>query len=194
MKFKKFMFKVLRLKVMVPILIVIIAGAILLSYLFSGVRASDVDVSNLNLGFDFSEFKSFESVEEDLGYTDAEIAAGKYKEDALSGKYKKWVAQNDKYVMYFDEATTIIYVYQINEASKVGGTETHNGVSYPKIDITQCNIVYQSAKNSVDKSEGGNFLVTYADSNTGNTVSTELDTMTRSVFYYNQLTEEDLYL
>lgn len=190
MKFKKFMFKVLRLKVMVPILIVIIAGAILLSYLFSGVKASDVDVSNLNLGFDFGEFKSFESVEEDLGYTDAEIAAGKYKEDALSGKYKKWVAQNDKYVMYFDEATTIIYVYQINEASKVGGTETHNGVSYPKIDITQCNIVYQSAKNSVDKSEGGNFLVTYADSNTGNTVSTELDTMTRSVFYYNQLTEE----
>lgn len=190
MKFKKFMFKVLRLKVIIPVLIVIIAGAILISYFFSGVKASDVSTSNLNLGFDFSEFKSFESVEKDLGYTDDEIAAGKYKDDALSGMYKKWYAQNDNYVMYFDEATTIVYVYQITEASKVGGTEMHNGVSYPKIDITQCNVVYQTAKNNVEKSEGGNFLVTYADSKTGNTVSTEFDTMTRSVFYYNQLTEE----
>jgi len=183
MKFKRFMFKVLRLKVLIPILIVIIAGVLLLAYFFGGIKATAYDTSDTNLSFNINDFTSYESKTYDAAeFQDlcAEIA---------TGKYKTWIAQNDKYVMYMDTATTIVYVFQIEDDAIVTG-QKQEGTDYPKIDITKCKICYQSAKENYTGAEGANFLLSYADSTTGNTLATEFNTMTNSVFYTNSLTGE----
>lgn len=180
MKFKRFMFKVLRFKVMIPVLIVIIVAILLMAYFFGGVKASAISTDD-NLEFNYDDFVRYD-IEENSSTLDYDTA------QVLAGVNRKWLAQNDKYVMYFDYATTIAYVYQITPESK--GAEKQPGTNYPLIDITKCPIVYQTAKDSVTSSDGANFVISYADSSTGNAVTTEFNTMTNAVFYSNPLTGE----
>ena len=180
MKFKRFMFKVLRLKVLIPIILVIVAGALLIAYFFGGVKSSVISTDS-NLEFNYEDFTRYDLEEnsKDIDYDTANV---------LAGVNRKWLAQNDKYVLYFDYATTVAYVYQITPESI--GAAKQPGTNYPLIDITKCPIVYQTAKDSVTASDGANFVVSYADSSTGNAVTTEFNTMTNAVFYSNPLTGE----
>ena len=59
-----------------------------------------------------------------------------------------------------------------------------------KIRDKVCDKIKEVASNVIDKADGANFLLTYADSTTGNTVSTDFNTMTNSVFYTNPLTDQ----
>ncbi len=171
--------KLLSLRWILLYLIVIAIVAVICVYSFAGLKASTLDVTADNVEFNTEGFV---------------YMSGKTYEDGYENQPGKWVAQNDTMVMYFNEKTSIITVYTYDDSAVIG-TESHNGQSYSKIDLTKCKQKYQTAQVNADSSgkldeTGANFTVKYANSNTGKLAPNEINTMTNSVQYLNTITGE----
>ena len=175
MKKRRFLRKALRLRMILIYLLVILLATLGLTYAFGGIKASaNTSIDNVKFEFNEDEWKSM-------------LQATTYDTN-------KWIAQNDKYVLYFDESTTIATLYVIEDDAKNGTTEQHqlaSGeiVTYPKIDITKCKVSYSTAQSTKDDLKA-NLKVSIADSSTGKLYGSSYSSYSNSVQYYNKLTEE----
>lgn len=185
MKKRRFLRKLLRPRLLLVYILVILILVLVLTYTLGGIKAKADGISdNLAFNIDSGDWKSMLEAKEVPG-------AGEIGYDK-----NKWVAQNDKYVMYFDESTTIATVYVIEEAAKTGNTITYqcgDGVSrqYPEIDITQCKVRYTTAESGADpQNVNPNLNIRVADSSTGKLYSNGYSSYSNSVQYYNKFTQE----
>lgn len=189
MKFKRFMMKVLRLKVIIPTLIVIAVVILILCYFVGGLKASTLDTNKNNIEFNIEDFESFE---DKIWDADGDGKFDMATDGPLieTGMYSEYLTQNDKYIMYFDEATTIATIYEKKEAD-IGTTIPEASVDTYVQDCRSFQTAdYRlQADGANNKDAGANLIVYYSNQSSG----VELDpvnSMENSVYYKNPLTEE----
>ena len=188
MKKRRFIRRLLNPKMFLIYILVILIAVLVLTYTLGGIKAKAEGLKNDNIAFNFEsgDWKSMLDADDDSDYNT-----------------NKWIAQNDKYVMYFDESTTIATVYVIEEDAKTGNTVTYDcgdGVSrqYPEIDITKCKVHYSTAESGTGQTKvNPNLVVRVADSSSGKLYGTGYSSYSNSVKYENKftgLTESHFYL
>ena len=145
-------YKYLTLKIILPTLLLILIVVVLCLYFIGGLKATKVI-------FDNEEFDT--SLE---GYIDFFPKSTLDKKEFTT----KVVARNSKYVMTFDEGTTIVSIYA-------------NDANFDENDLAHSTLLYATA-NAADDATKSNFILSYVDTN-GKTG--ELDSYSKSVQYNN---------
>lgn len=145
-------YKYLTFKIIVPTVLIILIVVFLCLYFIGGLKASAVT-------FDNEEFDS--SLE---GYIDFFPKSTADKSEFTT----KVVAKNNKYVMVFDEGTTIVSIYA-------------NDADFDENNLANSNLLYSTA-NAAEDNTKSNFILTYVDSNGK---LGELDSYSKSVQYNN---------
>ena len=191
MKRRRFLRKALRPRMFLIYILIILIVVLVLTYALGGIKAKADGISeNLPFNFESGDWKSMLGAEDNTEHPE------------LSDYNKnKWIAQNDKFVMYFDESTTIATVYVIEPDALTGANvqyECGDGSvkTYPEVDVTKCKVYYTSAQTG-DKGNHTNLTVRVADSSTGKFYSNGYSSYSNSVQYYNkftQATESHFYL
>jgi len=185
---RKFARHFLKKRSVVLSIIGIVIIVLILNFFIGAISASKLEIASDNVEYNIDDFTSCETVEYD------------------GNNYNMWVAQNDNYVMYIDESTTIATLYVIEDGAKTGNTVTQSdGIVYPEIDVTKCGTYYSTAQD-VDRSDDGNLAISdsgtpsataknaniviqYADTDSGKLVPTTLNSMENSVRYFNDVTK-----
>lgn len=166
---KRFIRKALRPKMLLIYILLVAIVVLVLTYAFGGIKHVAAETDNIKFVFDENEWINM------------------MEKDPATMDNSKWLAQNDKFVLYFDEATTIATLYTIEDDAKTGSNVTHNGVSYPEIDITKCKVSYKTAQDSANNS---NLVVYCADSETGKMYGSGYKSYANSVQYFNKFTQQ----
>ena len=145
-------YKYLKFKIIVPTILFLLIVIFLCIYLFGGLKAH-------SLKFDNAEFDS--SLE---GYIDYYPRST----DDKSTFVTKVVAKNSKYVMTFDEGTTIVSIYA-------------NDDKFNENNLDASTLLYSTAQVNEDNCKS-NFILSYVDENGK---IGELDSYSKSVQYNN---------
>ena len=172
-KGRRILRKLLSIKMLLIYIILIAVGITLSLYLIDTLKPVENDANLTNIAFVKEEFVKAPEREFESGYQQ---------------KPGIWIAQNDNLVLYFNEMTTILTVYVIEDDALDGTNETHNGKSYPKVDITKCKQYYRSAQGTSGKS-ASNFYIEYANSKTGKLMNEPYYSMDNSAQYLNTFTD-----
>ena len=155
-------YKFLRLRIIVPSLIVIMLGILVLTFFVGGLKAASFEYDNL-------EWNEDGFVRPEMVIIDGNK---KWLMNDVDINTRKYVTDNEKYVMYIDEDTTVISIYQ-----KLEG--------WTKDDKTKEKLLYQTANTSSNfAEEKSNVTLYYYDSN-GKLAS--LNSFDNSVKYENEL-------
>jgi hypothetical protein len=154
--------KHLTIKRIVSLLIIICIGVVLGIYFFGGLNPDTVELDNIP--FNESDFKSFNTLDENGTKVD------------LTFNKNVVVGENTKYIMIFNEETTIVKIYDKTTSTPIDG------------DYSNCQPVYQSAQDDLSSSRGANLTVRYAQKSNGKIMATGLDSMLYSVQFENTLT------
>ena len=179
MKKRRFLRKLLRPRMLIIYILVILIAVLILTYAFGGVKAkTDNLTDNISFNFDY----------------DGNNASSNWKSmlNNTSFENKKWIAQNDKYVLYFDEETTILTLYVIEDAAKTGNKVSYTSgdgttAQYDEIDPALCTVSYSTAKTGDTNNSNINLRV--ADSSTGKLYGNGYNSFSNSVQYYNKFTD-----
>ena len=159
-------YKFLRLRIIVPSLIVIMLGILVLTFFVGGLKAASFEYDNL-------EWNEDGFVRPEMVIIDGNK---KWLMNDVDINTRKYVTDNEKYVMYIDEDTTVISIYQ-----KLEG--------WTKDDKTKEKLLYQTANTSSNfAEEKSNVTLYYYDSN-GKLAS--LNSFDNSVKYENKLKGQD---
>ena len=176
MKKRRFLRKALSPKLWLVYVLVIVVIILILSFAFGGIKAKSegLDADNIQFNYSSGDWKSM-----------LEAQAGDYDNN-------KWIAQNDKYVLYFDESTTIATLYVIEADALTGANKTYTKgtgetVSYPEVDITKCKVSYSTAKAGTDNNSNINIRVT--DSSTGKLYGNGYSSYANSIQFKNKFTD-----
>ena len=176
MKKRRFLRKLLRPRMLIIYILVILIAVLILTYAFGGVKAkTDNLTDNISFNFDY----------------DGDNASSNWKSmlNNTSFENQKWIAQNDKYVLYFDEETTILTLYVIEDAAKTGNKVSYTScdgttAQYDEIDPALCTVSYSTAKTGDTNNSNINLRV--ADSSTGKLYGNGYTSFSNSVQYYNK--------
>ena len=176
MKKRRFLRKALSPKLWLVYVLVIVIVILILSFAFGGLKAKSDGLSDDNIKFDYNsgDWKSM-----------LEATAADYN-------HNKWIAQNDNYVLYFDESTTIATLYVIEDDALTGANKqytkgTGEVVTYPEVDITKCKVYYSTAKADTDNNSNINIRVT--DSSTGKLYGNGYSSFANSIQFKNKFTD-----
>ena len=176
MKKRRFLRRALSPKLWLVYVLVILIVVLILSFAFGGLKAKSEGLSDDNIKFDYhsGDWKSM------LSATDADY------------DHNKWIAQNDNYVLYFDESTTIATLYVIEAAALTGENKqytkgTGEVVTYPEVDITKCKVSYSTAQADTDNNSNINIRVT--DSSTGKLYGNGYSSYSNSIQFKNKFTD-----
>lgn len=178
--------KYLTFKRVASLLLVIVIGVLLGVYFLGGMKASSINLDNIE--FDPSAFIDFTSTggaDKDKNYYRID-QNGKYildGEDKIVVNFNKSkvIGISDKYIMVFDEETTIAKVYE---------KLPNDG---PNTNFSGRTAVFQTAIDPVDDAKptdttAANLLVRYAQTTNGKIMTNGLDTYRYSVSFINSLT------
>ena len=177
MKKRRFLRKALRPRMFLIYILVILIVVLILTYAFGGIKAKADGISdNLAFNINSGDWKSM------LEATDADYDTN------------KWIAQNDNFVMYFDESTTIATVYKIEPDALTGANVQYqcgdgSTKTYPEVDVTKCKVYYTTAQTH-EKGNHTNISVRVADSSTGKLYGNGYSSYSNSVQYYNKFTQD----
>lgn len=159
-------------KRIIALILVLAIGVTLGIYFLGGMDPYKLNIDNIE--FDESAFKDFTSSggvkETDFKYYRTTEDGGK---EEVTFEKKVKISENDKYVMYLDEETTVFTVFE-KATNK---------------------LVYQSARTGTDEqpvedASGANLIVNYLQKENGKTAANGLDTLNYSVQFKNELTGE----
>lgn len=179
MKKRRFLRKLLRPRMLIIYILVILIAVLILTYAFGGVKAkTDNLTDNISFNFDYNGDNASSNWKSMLNNT--------------SFENQKWIAQNDKYVLYFDEETTILTLYVIEDAAKTGNKVSYTSgdgttAQYDEIDPALCTVSYSTAKTGDTNNSNINLRV--ADSSTGKLYGNGYTSFSNSVQYYNKFTD-----
>lgn len=138
-------------------------------WLVYGDEDFDSEDKDLKLAYENVEFE----VKSNMWYiTDLDT---KIKTDMESSKI---VGENNDYIMFLDEITTIVTVCTKNSLVRNGDKNNPNDYA----------IKYESAKSNGVNDKKANLLIHYESTNLANLNNSDIDTYTKSVSYYNELT------
>lgn len=159
--------KLLKIKYIVSFLIIIGVG------LFAGLYFSrPLAYSTLNYDntpFSMEGFINFNSIQYDED-------GNRIEDLVFTFDNNKKIAENDQYVMLFDEETTIARIVKKDTCSAA--------------DYSDCEIVYQTARDTTTSAQGANISVRYAQASNGKLLASPMDSMLYSVQFENSLTGE----
>ena len=179
MKKRRFLRKLLRPRMFLIYILVILIAVLVLTYAVGGIKAkTDNMTDNISFNFDYDK--------------DDPNCNWKSMLNQTTFNNQKWIAQNDKYVLYFDEATTIFTLYVIEEAAKTGNKVSYTSgtgetAQYDEIDPALCTVSYSTAK--VGDANNSNINIRVADSSTGKLYGNGYTSFSNSVQYYNKFTD-----
>lgn len=156
----------LKIKYIVPLLIVIAVG-VLVGLFFIGALGT-TEIENDNIEFSEEGFIDFNTIQYDEDGKEY-IADIKYNNSKLIG-------ENDKYLLVFDEETTIGTIYK-----KGTGTAA---------DYSDYEVVYTTAQTGTLSNNGANLIIDYAYKSNGRSLTTPLNSMQHSVKFFNSLTNQ----
>ena len=159
MRSRKFMKKALRVRYLLALLIVLCFGIVALVYFTTGLDKYTIEANNIE--FTTEGFESFE------GKVDDEL------------NKEKIVSENDDFIMFFDETTTIITVAEKSSAISNDPADKEKLSNYSK--------VYTTADANGSGSSKSNFELTYASSEVTSTVNGKYDAYNYSINYKNEL-------
>lgn len=164
MKSRKFMKKLLTVRWMLALLIVLALGVVAICYFAVGLDVQRVEIDNIE--FDGSEENGF------INYQTK--AEGELKTNLVVG-------ENDKYVMFLDEETTIVTVAV--KSTLISNGDPKNPKDYK--------VTYSSADpEGATGSSKANFTVTYSSSDISNPGVKDFNSNQKSVNYTNTITGE----
>ena len=163
MRGRKFAKRILKVKYLVALLILICLGTIGIIYFAVGIDANAIEIDNM----DFTT----EGFENYFEKSDSEINTNKI------------VSQNEKFIMFIDESTTIVTVCE--KDSLIEGTTGQKSTDY--------RIKYSSAATAEGApiAQLGNFNLTYSSTNISYPVTKTINSYTSSVKYVDGITLEE---
>lgn len=161
MKARKFWKKVLRIRTLVIAILVIVIGAFTISYFGYTLSAHTIELDNMDFSTD--------------GFTDFNTI-----DESKINRCKK-VSENDKYVLFMDEKTTILTV-ALKDSLKAG-EDKNLASSYAK--------VYQTANPDSENEKTSNFSLSFSSSSITNIYSGIYNAYENSVKFKNELTNSD---
>ena len=201
LKMRKFLKKALKIKYLILVLIIVLVGVIVGLYTKKDLLANRVDVNNME--FSTEGFVNYLTIDEPvlnsttdtwwIGETDTKIKGTNLKASERAGMWwigenntnipatmfnNKIVSENDKFIMFIDEMTTIVTV--VEKASLKEGGNKNNPQDYT--------IKYSSAMSDGTVATKGNFTLTYASTDIAKPVNKEFNVYSQSVSYQNVLT------
>lgn len=161
MRARKFWKKVLTIKYLVALLIVIALGIVAVLYFAVGLDPNTIEIDNID--FSSEGFENFNG-----------------KEDVDTAKV---VGENDDYIMFMNEDTTIVTV-AVKSSLKAGAD---------KYDPKNYAVKYDSANTQEGSpvAKYANFNLTYSSNDLSNPVTKTLDSFSQSVKFSNVLTGGD---
>lgn len=163
MRGRKFAKRILKVKYLVALLILLCLGTIGILYFAVGIEANAIEIDNMD--FTTEGFESYE------GKTDEEL------------NLNKVVAENDKYIMFIDEASTIVTVCE--KESLISGASGKQATDYK--------IRYSSAstKEGAPVAKLANFDLTFSSTQISKPVTKNINSYTSSVKYIDGITLEE---
>lgn len=156
--------KFMKLKFIIPSLIIIFVGVLVGLYFIGGLKISYLESDNLE--FNEDEFINFHTIQYD--------EEGNRKVVNLEYDNNKVVAENDKYVLVFDEETTIAKVYK----------KDANG------NYTEDDLLYSTAVEGETGAKASNIIVNYHKVSTGDPAGS-MNVYDNSIKFQNTLTGVD---
>lgn len=157
----------LKIKYIVPLLIVIAVGTIAGLYFIGDLKINYIESDNI--AFSEEGFINFNSIQ----YDDE----GKAYTPELVYNEHKVIGENDKYILVLDEKTTIATVYFKNSGTAA--------------DYSDYEIFYQTANPNASNADGANIVIDYASKSSGKSLPGSLNTLQHSVKFNNSLTGKD---
>ncbi|HHU55209.1 MAG TPA: hypothetical protein GXZ48_00765 [Acholeplasmataceae bacterium] len=155
--------KFLRLKFIIPSLIVVFVGVLLGLYFIGGLKVSYLETNNLE--FDESQFINFHTVQYD--------EEGNRINVDFEFDNNKVVAKNAKYAMIFDEESTIVSIVELDP------TQPNN--------IEAGEVIFTTAKKGATGHEASNLIITYHIVSTGRPAG-KMNVFDNSINFENTLT------
>lgn len=159
--------KLFTIKRIIMLILIVGIGTVLGLYFIGGLNSTLPTYDNVP--FDTTGFINFNTIQYDE-------EGNRITDLNLEFDNQKVVAENDDYVMLFDEATTIARVIKKDTCTA--------------LDYSDCEVVYQTALDDTSSAKGANILVNYVQKSNGKAIATPLDSMLYSVQFENSLTGE----
>ena len=201
LKMRKFLKKALKIKYLILVLAIVLVGVIVGLYTKKDLLANKVNINNME--FSTEGFVNYLTKDEPIfnsntstwwiGDTDTKIKGTSLKPSERAGMWwigenntnipasmltSKIVAENDKFIMFINEMTTIVTI--VEKTSLVEGGNKNNPEDYK--------IKYSSAISDGSAATKGNFTLTYSSTDIAKPVNKEFNVYSQSVSYQNVLT------
>lgn len=158
MKARKFWKSFLRVRTLLIGILVIAIAIFAISYFENTITANSITIENMD--FSAEGFTDFSAIDES------------------NINNNRIVSENDKYIMFIDEATTIVTIAE--KSSLKAGEDANKASSYTK--------VISTANANASNAGAANFNLTYAPTDISATYTNTYDSFRYSVYFENELT------
>ena len=196
LKMRKFMKKALRVRYLILLLMVVLVVVVVGLYVKKDLVVNAIELDNVQFSTEgFEEFLGKDEPRFDstyntwwIGDTDTKIRGSQAEVAEINGNWwidgtdtgikatmdqNKLVSENDKYIMFIDEMTTIVTI--VDKKSLKAGGDKNNPNDYI--------IKYSSAMANGTSAVKSNFVLSYASTDIAKPVNNEINVFSQSVNY-----------
>lgn len=196
LKMRKFMKKALRVRYLILLLMVVLVVVVVGLYVKKDLVVNAIELDNVQFSTEgFEEFLGKDEPRFDttyntwwIGDTDTKIRGSQAEVAEINGNWwidgtdtgikatmdqNKLVSENDKYIMFIDEMTTIVTI--VDKRSLKAGGDKNNPNDYI--------IKYSSAMANGNAAVKSNFVLSYASTDIAKPVNNEINAFSQSVNY-----------